>query len=423
MELGSILMLTGLIGFVGIVSVAVVGRYLGLFDLFAVMGTVLSAFFDVLGSILDWSPTWFKKILFLFVGIFFVGLIVNWIAGADKVCSEGVMYESDTLMVTFIAKLLAGTDEVRPGMSGEIETEQAAYLSNGTVLPDLEQPGLLSDTIVPIINELASLDLNTELWGTFLTTGDKVESLPEYTGSNYDVVLFLPSYTVPNEEGNLSERVSVNGTFGFDVMVRGDFYIYRETIVSAWLSGRDEGRCYLDVFPAPAAGRFWADQIGVYNIKINDDRISGREVTIVELNPSSTKIFNGGWELNECPQSGFSGEAKVTTAPASEVALSGWELQTGWVRGEYFKISDLGLDQETLVQTGISRREQYILDGLEDGVLRQYMDDSEYASFTCSENDNVRLLIFGVDLFAIKTMAFIMVLSGMFFVFRQLNIL
>lgn len=121
MELGTLAQIIAVLALIGAIGIVVSWalRVSGLFDLLQVFIGFMSNFLQMIGRLISYAPKGIQVFIFFTVGLAFVGLMTNWILAADKVCSDGNLYQTNSYITGMIAKTLPGNDPTPTGTEGE----------------------------------------------------------------------------------------------------------------------------------------------------------------------------------------------------------------------------------------------------------------------------------------------------------------
>lgn len=423
----------------------------GIISLFNTVKDVVSETLSFVGRIIGWAPKPFKILIFLVIGFGLLGLIGNWFVGASHVCSEGVVYEADSLLWAMTAKAKhAGSENLDFGTDdSDRERFEATQLETPTGEPFGEQQE-------GVILQQPFSDFGVVEFGTFMgRNGDMFTPLQGATEDQIVVAVPLTQWEGQNlsDFSFLTTMFTVVGPVGIalnklDKEKKLDMYVCQASDPSEYATGSVQplrnarfhgnpgaGECYLTAPAISSIGCALDRQIAIVTYRLIPVDSSDAIAEIVDTNPSAIEVSLDSsdikWilsveydnpttssilsffdiaqnqSLNACTQSPMSRGIYVTPASQQVKSILGFERtvdipeQAGYVKGKYIAIDRQGID--AIVASDEDERGSFIQQRAEHFMAASFSDD-DVVTFTCDEGDRIVPEVVGVQVFSLTFM-------------------
>lgn len=392
MQFGSILVLIGILGVVGVL-IAVLLNASGVTSFINVLINAIGHMFNFIGRILSFAPGWLKVGFFAILMVSTLGLMVNWLFAADIVCAGGTPYVAPSLIESWTAK----------GLPTAGELKSSNYDSASGALKSL--------TLNPYGTSIAPTK-----FGTFLTVGgdvDIVSDPPLSTDWATDAVIAVPP---------TFDQTTENGS-----IISGTGFLAKEKIAALKLcratslfqrpfSDYPMNACYMT--SNYDCGLDTQMAVVTYRV-VGAKSSTGKVMSKISVQVVSAGLFSGDSWSEDCSQH-LSGSIRLipsdekgtkdilgdATVQDSLFSGSGSDFAgyDGYFIGKYIRVVDVGIEN----LSGTTAREEYVA-----GFPKAVMSGATL-TYSCSKDDDVELGVFGMkNLFSVTGLMFLLVIGGL----------
>jgi hypothetical protein len=203
----------------------------------------LQLFFTFLQRLVAMAPRVLQIVLFMMLGVFAMGLIINWFLAVDIVCSNDQVYRGASLISVWFAKMYSGGEDTTAHAQIAISRQAEMWFPKGSEFTVNGEPCAMA-TVEP--NVMRGSCLRAECTLTDLLNGTMFARCEGNVSAEMDL-----RASTTNSVSTINAGTQTSTAFGRFLVTIG---YPRSWMWSGWLDSRPETTTSTDVISTTATG-------------------------------------------------------------------------------------------------------------------------------------------------------------------------